>query len=374
LIGLNWRFFGGFAMAIGALKNIRVRLSSVVVGSICAATVAITPSKADFITDRVIQNVIQNILQDVRDQIQSRRLATYSPGRLQFTGEDANVRPSADDPFSALAYAKAPYTKAPPMAAPALPTYIYGLNLTGSGDWSRAGGITTSSFGVTGSVDVTKIGIFSQYDAITFIGTGMGVWSHAPGVNSGTGVGAGTVAYTNGGFSTDFTVDGTWTSSSLAQAGIITHTDSTGVSYAPNVHYKFELGNNWYIEPTVGATYTQTFDANFGTQTGDNTEVHGGARFGTETTWNTLRVQPQLTLEAFSLVAQSGVSTVSVNGVPVVGGAGTNGVPTGQVGGRASGKLNFLWTPTFSSFVEAHGSAISGLTSYGALGGVRWTF
>jgi hypothetical protein len=99
-------------MAMRALKDIRVRLSGVVIGAICATTVAVTPSKADFITDRIIQNVIQNILQDVRDQIQSRRLAPYSPGRLQFTGEDANVRSSADDPFAALAYAKGPYTKA----------------------------------------------------------------------------------------------------------------------------------------------------------------------------------------------------------------------------------------------------------------------
>jgi hypothetical protein len=347
---------------------------ALVVGSTCGLMAG--QARADFITDRIVQNVIQNVLQDVRDQIQSRRLAPpYDPGRLQFTGEDANARSSADDPFAALAYARAMYTKAPPMAAPPpLPTYMYGVNLTGSGDWSRAGGITTSSFGGTGAVDITKIGVFSQYDALTFIFTGSEIWSHAPGFHSTTSVGAGTVAYTNGGFSTDFTVDGTWTTSSLAAAGIITNPDTTGVSYAPNVQYKFELGNNWYIEPTVGATYTQTFDANFGTQTGDNTEVHGGARFGTETAWNGVKVQPSLKLEAFSLVAQSGVSTQLVNGVPVAIGAGTNGVPTGQLGGRASGKLNFLWTPTFSSFVEAHGSGISGLTSYGSTGGFRWTF
>jgi hypothetical protein len=367
-------------MAIGALKDIRIRLCSVVVGAICAATVAVTPAKADFITDRIIQNVIQNILQDVRDQIQSRRLVSpYAPGRLQFTGEDANVRSSADDPFGALAYAKSPmYTKAPPPAPP-MPTWIYGLNLTVSDDFSSTGGLNTNSYGVTGAVDVTKIGIFSQYDAFTVILTGSGIWSHAFGTDSTTGVGAGTVAYTNGGFSVDFTVDGTWTSSRLAAAGIITNSDTTGVSYAPNVHYKFDLANNWFIEPTVGATYTQTFDSNFGTQTGDSTEVHGGARFGTETVWTGVKVQPQLTLEAFSIVAQSGIASTAaagpVPGVPLpIGGSSSNGVPEGAVGGRASGKLNLIWTPSFSSYFEAHGSGIAGLTSYGGQAGLRWTF
>src|SRR6266699_1504279 len=237
-------------MAIGALKGIRVRLASVVVGSICATTVAITPSKADFITDRIIQNVIQNILQNVRDQIQSRRLATYSPGRLQFTGEDANTRSSADDPFAALAYAKSPiYTKAPPAPAPVLPTYLYGLNLTGSADWSRSAGITTESYGAIGSIDVTKIGVFSASDAITFIGTGAGIWSHSILTDTTTAMGAGTIAYVNGGFSTDFTVDGTWTSVRLRTAGIaVASPDVSGVSYAPNVQYKFELPNTWFIE------------------------------------------------------------------------------------------------------------------------------
>lgn len=147
------------------------------------------------------------------------------------------------------------------------------------------------------------------------------------------------------------------------------------LSYAPNVQYKFDLANGWFIEPTVGATYTQTFTSSFGAQTGDNTEVHGGARFGTDTTWNGTRVQPSLKLEAFSIVAQSGISTIAVGGtgVPTPVATGT-GVATGQVGGRASGKLNIVWTPTFSSFIEAHGSGISGLTAYGTTAGLRWTF
>jgi len=358
----------------------KVATSAIAVGS-AFAFLAGTSAKADQIADRIVQNVIQNILENVRDQVQGRRLVTPAlPGRLQFSGDSDGRLSAADDPFSALAYAKAPrYTKAPPVVAAAAPTYLYGLNLIGSGDSSRAAGITVTSFGVTGAADITKIGIFSAYDALTFIFTGTGVWSNAPNVDTNTAVGAGTVAYINGGFSTDFTISGSWTSISsppiVPVPGFVFSSsgDNTGLSYAPNVQYKFELGNSWYIEPTVGVTYAQTFTANFGNQLGDSTEVHGGARFGTETTWNGVRVQPSLKLEAFSIVAQSGIgSNVNFGGTTFLSSASI--FATGQVGGRASGKLNVLWTPAFSSFVEAHGTDISGFSSYGALGGFRWTF
>lgn len=364
-----------------AFSNLKIGTSGFVLGSVFASLCGM-PAKADQIADRIVQNVIQNILENVRDQVQGRRLAAPpSPGRLQFTGDSDGRLSATDDPFAALAYAKAPvYTKAPPVVAAPAPTYLYGLNLIGSGDWSRAAGITVNSFGATGAADITKIGIFSAYDALTFIFTGTGVWSHAPGIDTNTGVGAGTVAYINGGFSADFTLSGSWSSTSgpaiapivIGGVPIVVGGDTTGLSYAPNVQYKFELGNGWYIEPTVGATYSQTFTADFGTQTGDSTEVHGGARFGTETIWNGVRVQPSLKLEAFSMVAQSGVGAIATGGGAFIPSASL--FATGQVGGRASGKLNVLWTPTFSSFVEAHGTDISGFSSYGALGGFRWTF
>jgi hypothetical protein len=233
---------------------------------------------------------------------------------------------------------------------------------------------------LTGAFDVTKIGIFSQYDAFTVIFTGSGIWSDAPGLNSNTGVGAGTVAYVNGGFSTDFTIDGTWTRARLSALGVaLSTTDTSGVSYAPNVHYKFELGNNWYIEPVVGVTYTQLFTASFGSQTGDSTTVHGGARFGGDTTWQGVRVQPSLTVEAFSIVEQTnslGTSSTVSSPPPgtIPGTISSAGAPTGAVGVQASGKLNFVWTPTFSNYFEAHGSTISSTDAYGVSVGLRWTF
>jgi Autotransporter beta-domain len=199
--------------------------------------------------------------------------------------------------------------------------------------------------------------------------TGSGIWSRSPGIDSTTSVGAGTIAYVNGGFSTDFTVNGNWTRSSLAASGI---TASSGVSYSPNVQYKFELADAWFVEPTVGVSCTQTFNADFGAQTGDSTEAHGGVRVGTETVWNGVRVQPSISGAPFSIVSQTGGGgQIGPGGNPI---PGAGGVATGQVGGRGSGKLNFLWTETFSSYVEAHGSGIAGTTAYGAMGGVRWTF
>lgn len=362
-------------MAMKISRTVKNGAFALAVGSACGLMGG--QAKADQITDRIVQNVIQNILQNIRDQIQSRRLLTPPPGRMQFTGEDANLTSTSDDPFSALAYAKEPkiYTKAPPPIA-ATPMYLYGLNVTGSADWSRSAGITTESYGAIGSIDVTKIGVFSAYDAISFIGTGAGIWSHSILTDTTTAMGAGTVAYVNGGFSVDFTVDGTWTSVRLRTAGIaVASPDVSGVSYAPNVQYKFELPNTWFIEPTIGFTYNEVYTANFGAKTGDSTEVHGGARFGFETMWNAVRVQPSVTLAAFSIVSQSGVGggAIGPNGVPLAG-VGAGVTPTGQVGGRASGKLNFLWTSNFSSFIEGHGSTIQGTDAWGTTGGLRWSF
>jgi hypothetical protein len=352
---------------------------ALLLGSVCMPALVISQARADSNTDRIIQNVIQNILQNVRDQIQRRELRAnpyVGPNSaLRFSGEDANTASNTDDPFNALAYNKIP-TKAPPMVAPPPPAYLYGINLIGSGDESRssAGGFTTTtqSAAVTGAVDITKIGIFSAYDAVSVIFTGSGIWSHSIGVDSTTSVGAGTIAYVNGGFSTDFTVNGNWTSSQLAAVGIAAAPDSSGVSYSPNVQYKFELGNTWFIEPTVGFTYTETYTGNFDVRTGDSTEVHGGARIGFETVVGGIRVQPQISGAAFSIVSQNGVGgAIGPGGLPIPGAGGT---PTGQVGGRGSGKLNFLWTDAFSSYVEAHGSIIENTSAYGASGGLRWTF
>jgi len=65
--------------------------------------------------------------------------------------------------------------------------------------------------------------------------------------------------------------------------------------------------------------------------------------------WNKVRVQPSLTLAAFSIVDQTGIAAPVVLPPGVPGAVGGGAARTGDVGGRASGKLNFLWTSNFSA-------------------------
>jgi len=332
----------------------------------------------------IVRGVIRGVLERIKeDEVWRRswtseddqdRFAHFFFPPLNFTSEPEDRFSAADEAFAALGYAKAP--RAP--AAPPVPTYVYGFNLIGSGDVSRTAGVSTTIGGATAAFDVTKIGIFSQYDALTFVLTGAGLQTSAPGFGANTGIGAGTLAYTSGNFSADFTITGNSTRAKTPSFGAPPAiTNTTGASYAPNLHYKIDLGGRSFVEPTVGAVYTQSFTAGFGSQTADNTQVSGGARFGTTTKWGNTQVEPSVLVEAFSLVAQnpSGGSggTTFINGIPITTGA-AGGTPTGAVGGRASGKLNFIFSPAVSAFAEGHGSSISGTNAYGGSAGVRWTF
>jgi len=364
---------GGFSGA-EEMKLIRFSTSGAAVAGASLALSSILPTQANAqsIQQEVINNVIQNILQNVRDQIQHRRVLP-SPGMMRFSSEESdfdNRNPfatqNAGNPFEALAYAKAPSMAVAPIAA-----WLYGVNGVGSVDRTSTIFNDTKTVSATGAVDVTKIGIFTATDALTFIGTGSGAWSHttgvAPWLDTTTSSGAGTLAYTNGGFSTDFTANASWTSNTLAGAGIFAPPDSSAISYTGNVQYKYDLAYAFWVEPTVGVTYTDTYTANFGTKIGDSTEVHGGARIGTEIKWMGFTVQPTLSGAVFKIVDQS----------PAVG-----PVLSDQLGGRGSGKLNIIWNNAFSTYIEAHGSGIAGTKTlgfvgtqtYGGSGGLRYTF
>ena len=138
--------------------------------------------------------------------------------------------------------------------------------------------------------------------------------------------------------------------------------------------YRYDLPYSVFIEPTVGLTYTELYTANFGTKTGDSTEVHGGARIGTEMKWMGFTVQPSLSGAVFKIVDQSGIvatpGTIPGTGVAVPVGAVTD---TG-LGGRGSAKINVIWTDHFSSFLEGHGSGIAGSQTIGASAGLRYTW
>ena len=355
--------------------------------SLALSSAVLTPAKAvtQDVEREIVNNVIQNILQNVRDQIQRRRIEA-PPGRFQFTGEDSNFDArnpfAANDPgnpFAALAYAKAPA-----MAPAPVPTWLFGINGIASGDRTSAVNAEISLVTATGAVDVTKIGVFTATDALTFVATGSGTWSHILGslgaltMNTSTGTGSGTLAYVNGGFSADFTGTASWTHVDWVALGFVAPPDSSALSYTGNVQYKYNLPYTFWIEPTIGFTYTEAYTANFGTKLGDATEVHVGGRVGFETKWMGFTIMPSMGGQVYKIV--------EVNGAGIAGtGVFFNG-DTG-LGARGSAKINVLWTPNFSSFIEAHGSGIAGTKgnsiipgnfvatqTYGGMGGLRYSW
>ena len=186
------------------------------------AGIGATPAKADRIIEQeIVRNAVQNILWTVRDQIQNRKI-TPPPGMMRFTGEESEFDPrrpfeqSARHAFDALGYAKSPK-----MAPAATPTWLFGFNAIGAVDETRTVFASTTAASGTGEIDVTKIGIFTASDTLTFVATGTGIWAHTFGLDIATSSGAGTLAYTNGGFSADFTTAATWSRPNSLIAAVI---------------------------------------------------------------------------------------------------------------------------------------------------------
>jgi hypothetical protein len=312
--------FANFAtelIAFGDAAMIFSRIFKSLLAAMALLMVVVQPASAqsggggENVQREIINNIIQNILQNVRDQIQRRRLV--SPARrIPFRGEDADY--DNRDPFKAYGesnpFGALGYTKAPPLV-PVASEWLYGANLIGSGDASHTGAgapllaTHVSTATATGAFDVTKIGIFTATDALTFIGTGSNSWSHtfndglgaAPGTAFDSTIPAvsGTLSYLNGGFSADFTSLVSWTNNSSASGiAFVAPADSSALSLTGNAQYRFDFPYAIFFEPTAGVTYTEVYTANFGTKLLDSTEVHGGMRVGTEMKWMGFTVQPTL--------------------------------------------------------------------------------
>lgn len=308
----------------------------------------------------IISGVIQNIVQNVRDEVQRRRVAPPA-GMLRFSGEtsdfdgrDLFAERRISNPFGALGYAKAPALVA------AAPTWMYGTSLVGSADRASALAAKVDVHTVVGAFDVTKIGIFSASDALTFIGTGGHSWSRATAavpfgpafvMDSSMPSASATVSYLNGGFSADASVLTSW-SRSTSNMLLVPATSSSSVAYTVNTQYRFDFPYAVWFEPTIGVTYSEGYTANFGAKTGDSTELHGGARIGTEMMWMGYKIQPTVSAVAFRIVDSS---------------SGT----TDMYGIRGSAKMNVLWTQNFSSYLEVHGTATSQQVVFPALAGAN---
>jgi hypothetical protein len=326
-----------------------------------------------FQQDILIGNV-GTITQTVRDQIHRRLMGTSTIATpLRFTGEDPefdNSNPFAamgvTDPFNALAYGKV-YTKAPPMAPAS--QWIYGANLIGSGDQTTTFGTQIGIGTVTGAFDVTKIGIFNTNDALTFIGTASGSWAHdfsgpLSEWDSDTPAVSGTLSYLNGAFSADFTALASWTSYSSGLGGL--PTNNSVISYTGNAQYRFDLPYSVFFEPTGGVTYTDAFSSGFGTEAADYTELHAGARVGTEMKWMGYTIEPQLSGAVFKVVDYNVDNAILAPSIIPAN-------PNLGLGGRGSAKITVLWTSNFSSYIEAHTSAISGTNTALGITGMQTT-
>jgi hypothetical protein len=296
---------------------------------------------------QINNNVVQNILQDVRDQIRGRRVPLprarlgFAAGGSDFDNRDPFTVRGFDDPFRALAYATAP--QEPPAIASG---WLYGANMVGGADRSMTSGTSTETWSVTGAFDVTKIGIFAENDALTFMGAGGDASSHQGGllnVDTSAPSTSGTLAYLRGGFSADLTSFVGWTRSNVSIAAFApTVIDSSSVSFTGNLQYRFDFPYSVFIEPGMGMTYSEGHTANFGMKISDTTEVHAGARFGTEMKWMTHTIAPTLSVFAYQVVDSSALGVVG----PII--------PSSAIGYRGSGKIEVIWTPSFSSYLEIH--------------------
>lgn len=360
------KFFKGFAGLLSAGVFSAIMLQP-----------AAAQSSSD-VTQEVIKGVVQGIVQNVRDEVRRRGVAQPS-GALRFSGEayeldgrDLFAEQRISDPFGALGYAKAP-----PFVA-ATPVWLYGGNLVGSADRASTSFVKTNVETVMGAFDVTKIGVFTGTDALTFVGTGGHSWSRAttpsvppvPGfvLDGSVPSVSGTLSYLNGGFSIDGSILASWSRSSSNLGGLGAIADSTSLAYTFNTQYRFDWPYAVWFEPTVGVTYSESYSANFGTKSGDSTEVHGGVRMGTEMKWMGYTVQPTVSAVAFGIV-DSSVGATDIYGI------------------RGSAKMNVLWSQNFSSYLEVHGTAMSqetalllpgtqtpGVQTIGVQAGLRYTW
>jgi len=343
----------------------------VITGLLVLPLVGTDSAKAQTPADEAVRSLIQSISQTIRDEVRRRLLHTAPFSRpLRYSGDDvSSATPSIyDDAFGALGYSSADLqaraaspivTKAAPIGAQQ--NLIYNTFFSAGHDWSFASGVETNTLSIAGGGTVTKIGFFSATDAITVGVIGSGAFSRVRTLKSDTSVPGvtGLLNWQNGNFSSENKVTGSW--SETETAGLKAKSDS--VSFASDYNYRFDLGNTWYVEPTVGHVYTKTFFDGFSAE-GKYWEVHGGGRIGTSWVSNGMSVSPSTTLIAYSPVSTE------------VGGAGGSASSPleGKVGFRGSSKIDFGLSSSFTATIEGRYTTIDHTHGYGVQGTAMFRF
>jgi len=351
----------------------------------CTSTVATSAGvgRVSQSTSQVGVGIVQTRIVRVRDVLQGRGSARDVA--LSYTW-DPNEEDNAllnYSPNSASA-SRSPVFKAAPQQSVGR-TIRYALWGQGFGDieWrsmTSSGvdlGRTTTTVGGIGGADMTLTNIFSAADAFV-LGVLGGVTSARVRNNDGSsaqvdGPGLGIyTAYVNCGFSTDTTFKVDFFDLNRFTTGLPDlNLHLTNFVVSSNLNYKFDVVT-WWIEPTVGASYTATVWDNaskfFGFEDGHVWRVQGGVRVGTSYDWNGVKVEPTLTGMAYS--------DVEVQGGTVAAAAGGLVVPSdqGKVFGQGIAKLNFIWNANFSSYLEGEVRGREGVLATAGRLGLRYAF
>ncbi|MDQ6869066.1 MAG: autotransporter outer membrane beta-barrel domain-containing protein [Pseudomonadota bacterium] len=193
--------------------------------------------------------------------------------------------------------------------------------------------------------------------------------------------------YFNGGFSTDFTlrvdaqnVDETFKGADACSCGpppfpVSGHgsVPLLNATVAGNLNYRFNVYPNFWIEPTVGAQYTNSSyglgAAQLGLDDGNLVMVQGGARFGTSTLIdNHILMTTTLTGLAYDdvLVAGGFIQAAAFEGQNLLVQA-----DRGQVRGRGILAFNFDFGQGISTYVLGEARGGKGLFGAGGKAGVR---
>jgi hypothetical protein len=150
-------------------------------------------------------------------------------------------------------------------------------------------------------------------------------------------------------------------------------TNLIAATVADNLNYRFNIYPNFWIEPTVGAQYTNTSygtgAADLGLADGTLVMVQGGARFGTNfLLCDRVRTTAILTGLAYDDVLATGGF---IPGLAFEGNNVLRNADRGRVRGRGVLALNFDFGQGISSFVQGEARGGQGLFGAGGKAGVR---
>jgi hypothetical protein len=257
-----------------------------------------------------------------------------------------------------------------------------GQNQSGQFNGSDIGSVSRTWDGIAG-FDITRSLAsggsltygFLGGDSYTFASVPTGATSTTRSLTAGL-----YLVYANGNFSTDLNYSASWMSNGgkdVTTTSTFAFGDGTATSTSTssargtvqmshdidaNVHYRFNLANDWWLEPTTGLSWVHNVEG-AGLEDMNVVQIKAGTVAGTSFMWGRTRIEPTFTALAYS--------DVSVTGGTVKGGPPIS-TDQGQLWGKGVAKLNYVWSKNLSSAVSGELYGTSGTeTSIGYKAGVE---